>query len=112
LRSLSTTLLLLVSGCASLTIEMPTHVTLRAGQYAEIVGTMANEGTPVGGVDVVDGQLPPGLSLDFRREETHFAIRGVPSQAGRYEFGISAWTYGTNFAGKTATVRLSIFVVQ
>jgi hypothetical protein len=111
-RLLSTLLVLLASGCASLTIRIPPHVTLRAGAYTEIVGSITNESTPVGGVDVVDGRLPPGLSLDFQREETRFVIRGVPSEPGRYEVGISAWTYGTNFPGKRATARLSIFVVR
>jgi len=105
-------LALSASGCASLAIEIPRHVTLKAGTQAEIVGALVDGRTPVGGVDVVEGRLPPGLALEFAREASEFAIRGVPSEAGRYEVGISAWTYGTNFPGDTAKAELSIDVVN
>jgi len=111
-RLLSALLVLPASGCASLAIEMPRHVTLKAGDQAEIVGALTNARTPVGGIDVVDGRLPPGLALEFVRESSSFAIRGVPSEAGRYQVGISAWTYGTNFPGDKATTELSIEVVK
>jgi hypothetical protein len=100
------------SGCASLVIEIPRHVTLKAGTEAEIVGALVDGRTPVGGVDVVEGRLPPGLALEFVREASEFAIRGVPTEAGRYEVDISAWTYGTNFPGDTARAELSIDVVD
>lgn len=103
---------LLAGGCASLAIEMPRHVTLKAGERAEIVGALVDARTPVGGVNVVEGRLPPGLALEFVREAREFAIRGVPSEAGRYEVGISAWSYGTNFPGDRATVTVSIYVVE
>jgi hypothetical protein len=99
-------------GCASLAIEMPRHVALKTGERAEIVGALVDARTPVGGVDVSDGRLPPGLALEFVREASEFVIRGVPSEAGRYEVGISAWTYGTNFPGDTAKITLSIDVVE
>jgi hypothetical protein len=99
-------------GCASLAIEMPRRVALRAGEPAEIVGVLADARTPVGGVDVVEGRLPPGLVLEFAREAHAFAVRGVPSEAGRYEVTISAWTYGTNFPGDTATTSLVIEIVE
>jgi hypothetical protein len=111
-RLLGALLLLSAGGCASLAIEMPRHVTLRAGDEAEIVGGLVDARTPVGGVDVVEGHLPPGLALEFVREANAFAIRGVPSEAGRYEVGISAWSYGTNFPGDTTTFTLSIDVVE
>jgi hypothetical protein len=111
-RCASALLLLLATGCASLSIELPPHLTLKAGDRTEIVAVIANAETPVGGVDVVDGALPPGLELEHRREENRFTIRGVPAEAGRYEVGISAWTYGTNFPGETATARLIIDVTK
>jgi hypothetical protein len=109
---LSALLAVSASGCASLAIEMPRSVTLKAGRQAEIVGGIVNAKTPVGGVDLADGHLPPGLALEFVPETTEFAIRGVPSEAGRYEVGISTWTYGTNYPGDTATARLSIDVID
>ena len=99
-------------GCASLAIEMPRHVELKAGERAEIAGALVGAGTPVGGVDIAAGSLPPGLALEFVREASTFAIRGVPAEAGRYEVEISAWSYGTNFPGDTATFELSIDVVE
>jgi hypothetical protein len=105
-------LVLAASGCASLSIEMSRHVALRAGERAEIAGALVGASTPVGGVDVVEGELPPGLALEFTREAREFFIRGVPSAAGRYEVGISAWSYGTNFPGDTAKITLSIDVVE
>jgi len=101
-----------IGGCASLKIEVPGHVVLTAGQRAEIVGDISNARTPVGGVDLTDGHLPPGLELEYTPETCSFAITGVPSAEGQYEVGIFAWTYGTNFPGDTATVRLSIDVVD
>jgi hypothetical protein len=111
-KNLCALLLLLASGCASLSIEMPRHVALRKGTPAEIVGAIESTGTPVGGVDLAGGVLPPGLALEFTREATHFYIRGVPSAPGHYEIDISAWTYGTNFPGKRASAKLSIEVVD
>jgi hypothetical protein len=105
-------LLAVAGGCASLRIELPRRVTLRAGEPAEIAGVLAGNRTPVGGVDVAAGRLPPGLELDFEREAAGFEIRGVPSAPGRYEVGISAWSYGTNFPGDTATAELTIEVVE
>jgi hypothetical protein len=99
-------------GCASLAIAMPRHVTLKVGDRAEIVGTLSGARTPVGGVDVAGGRLPPGLALEFVRESSAFAIRGVAAEAGRYEVDISAWSYGTNFPGDTATCELSIDVLE
>jgi hypothetical protein len=105
-------MLLSAGSCASLTIEMPRQVTLRAGDEAEIVGALVDARTPVGGVDVAKGRLPPGLALEFVREASSFTVRGVPSESGRYEVTISAWTYGTNFPGDRATVTLFIDVVE
>ena len=111
-RNLCVPLFLLASGCASLAIEMPRHVTLEVGAPAEIVGAIENTGTPVGGVDVAGGHLPEGLALEHRPEADDFAIRGVPTEKGRYEIDISVWTYGTNFPGKRATARLCIDVTD
>jgi len=111
-RLFGASLLLASVGCASLEIRMPRHVALRAGEPAEIVGILADARTPVGGVDVAEGGLPPGLALEFVREAHEFAVRGVPSEAGRYEVTISAWSYGTNFPGDTATIRLVIEVAE
>ena len=111
-RNLCALLFLLAGGCASLAIEVPRHVTLEVGAPAEIVGTIMNTGTPVGGVDVAEGHLPEGLVLEHRPEADDFAIRGVPSETGRYEIDISVWTYGTNFPGKRATARLCIDVTD
>jgi hypothetical protein len=105
-------LVLTAGGCASFAIEIPRHVMLTAGERAEIVGGLVNGRTPVGGVDLADGRLPPGLELEFVREAMSFAIRGVPSEPGRYEVGIHAWTYGTNYPGDHATATVSIEVVD
>jgi hypothetical protein len=103
---------LLTCGCASLAIEMPRHLTLKTGDRVEIVGDIESKKTPVGGVDMEEGRLPPGLELEFVPEADSFAIRGVPSEAGHYEVDIGVWTYGTNFPGDRATVHLTIDIVD
>jgi hypothetical protein len=102
----------LATGCASFAIDLPKAVTLRVGAAAEIDGGVANARTPVGDVSVVEGELPPGLTLEHGREAEVFSIRGTPTAAGRYEVDICAWTYGTNFPGDRETVRLVIDVVE
>jgi hypothetical protein len=73
--------------------------------------TVTHAATPVGGVSVQEGSMPPGLEVNLGEQHDnvlHFV--GTPTTAGTYTFTIYVWCYGTNVSGQTASQSLTIVV--
>lgn len=72
----------------------------RVGQaYREAIGVAANR-TPVGGMSVSEGRLPPGLELRHESGQSTAEILGVPGEAGDFRFTVRASCLGTNEHGQ------------
>ncbi len=80
------------------------------GQPYRRVFAIDRRSTPVGGVEVTRGALPPGLEVRHDRMANTFVIEGTPREQGHYEFTLYVWCYGTNFGGKTLEENWSIDV--
>ena len=73
--------------------------------------TVSHAATPVGGVSVQDGSLPPGLDVDLGEQHDNVVhVTGTPTTAGTYAFTIYVWCYGTQVAGQTATQAYTLVV--
>ena len=69
--------------------------------------------TPVGGMGVTKGALPPGLELHFDRHgdpKNTATIEGTPTAAGDYALTVDAWCYGTNVSGQRGAREYRIVV--
>jgi hypothetical protein len=77
--------------------------------YAATVTITGNE-TPVGDIYVADGELPPGLRLEFAGRGTGSTAQftGTPTASGSYEVTIAAWCLGTNESGQTGDRKYTI----
>lgn len=73
----------------------------RAGDQYEANITISNNDTPAGGYSITEGELPPGLVLEFVDAEYSAWIHGTPTQAGTFTFTLSVWCYGTQVSGQT-----------
>lgn len=82
----------------------------QAGSPYEATFVVSQNETPVGGLSVSAGSLPPGLELDYVQGQSAARISGTPQQGGIYVFTLSIWCYGTNTSGQTAEFPMSITV--
>jgi len=71
-----------------------------------------NNVTPVGGVDIIKGALPKGLSLNFNESNGSISIIGQAKELGSYHFSLSVWCFGTNYPGQTIEKSFSLRVVE
>jgi hypothetical protein len=84
----------------------------RVGQLYDVDILVAGNATPVGNYSISTGTLPSGLEL-ITDESLHTArITGTPAVAGKYEFTLSVWCYGTNVSGQTGEKKYVIVVVE
>ena len=82
----------------------------RVGQPYDVEILVAGNATPVGNYSISTGTLPPGLEL-IMDENLHTArISGTPAVAGKYDFTLSVWCYGTNVSGQTGEIKYVIVV--
>ena len=82
----------------------------RVGQLYDVDILVAGNATPVGNYSISTGTLPSGLEL-ITDESLHTArITGTPAVAGKYEFTLSVWCYGTNVSGQTGEKKYAIVV--
>ena len=65
--------------------------------------------TPVSSVTLMDGALPPGISLSH--DGGTFTLSGTPTAAGRYHATVYVSCYGTNFPGQTANDVIELRVL-
>jgi len=66
--------------------------------------------TPVGGVQVSDGKLPTGLTLEKVESKDTILITGTPTEAGTFTFTVSVWCYGTSVNGQMGQKQYTIVV--
>ena len=64
--------------------------------------------TPVSSVTLMDGALPPGLSITH--DGGSFTLSGTPTVAGRYHATVYVSCFGTNFPGQTANDVIELLV--
>jgi Putative Ig domain len=77
--------------------------------YAATIAVTKNV-TPVGGASIQEGSLPAGLTLEKIPGEDGVQISGTPTAAGKFEFSIFVWCYGTNVSGQTLTQAFTLVV--
>lgn len=97
-------LLLVASGCGKTALRFFPEALPDGAVGEEYRGEISVLGgtTPVGGMNIDRGELPPGLALRFNRDakDEHGIIEGKPTKAGEYRFLVTAWCYGTNVSGQ------------
>lgn len=85
-----------------LEFDPPSLPNARVGVPYDVEIQVTGNVTPVGGVDIHSGILPPGLELIFEEDGTDIIrIAGTPETAGTYAFQIDVWCYGTQVSGQT-----------
>jgi hypothetical protein len=77
--------------------------------YLATISVDRNE-TPVGDMWVSDGELPPGLELNFERGAESGEISGTPTAPGTYTFTVEVWCLGTNVNGQTGGASYTLVV--
>jgi len=82
----------------------------RAGVSYEATISISQNGTPVGGISLADGTLPPGLELVFMDAEETAILAGTPTQEGTYTLIVSAWCFGTQESGQTGDKQYTLVV--
>jgi hypothetical protein len=82
----------------------------RAGVSYEAAIRISQNDTPVGGISLSDGTLPPGLELVFMDAEETAILAGTPTQEGTYAFTIRAWCFGTQESGQTGDKPYTLVV--
>lgn len=83
----------------------------QAGAAYEAKIQISENSTPVGGANLVAGNLPDGLILELSYDEVDTVkIYGTPEQAGTYTFTVSVWCYGTNVSGQEGEREYTIVV--
>lgn len=92
--------------------------TLPSGKIGEpynIVFEIENTKTPINSFRLVDGSIPPGLSLyvcgsQLQPCEDTFQLYGVPDTSGTFKFEIGVTCFGTNVSGQKGNKIYSIEV--
>lgn len=85
-----------------LEFDPPSLPNAQVGAAYDVEIQVTGNVTPVGGVNVNSGTLPPGLELIFEEDGTDtIRITGIPETAGTYAFHVDVWCYGTQVSGQT-----------
>jgi len=82
----------------------------QVGQSYKVTIAVSGNRTPVFFISVEEGDLPEGLALYYEEGSSTAEIRGVPSEAGEYEFTVTAWCRGTNVSGQVGEHRYRLVV--
>ena len=90
-------------------IELPDA---RVGQLYEVTITVSGNETPVFNMLVANADLPPGLTLQYDEHENKARIKGVPNEAGEFEFVVSAYCRATSRTGQTGEQRYKLLVKE
>lgn len=116
-RLLLPALLALALGCGDSTdpplqfssAELPAAV---AGQPYQVVIAVTNAITPLAAVEVVAGELPPGLALEvlLPLDRKEWRLAGTPTAAGTAAFTVRATCFGTNHPGQRGEQAYTLLV--
>ncbi|MFM1918024.1 MAG: hypothetical protein RJB01_1539 [Actinomycetota bacterium] len=74
------------------------------GDYS--LTTIPVHGSPATSVDVVDGSLPPGFTVDLGNDGSEVVLSGTATQAGIYFFNLQV----SNTAGSTVSKPIVVLV--
>jgi hypothetical protein len=66
--------------------------------------------TPVYRMDVTDGALPEGLTIEYHEHDSFAKIVGIPTLAGTFKFTISAACLGTSVGGQMGQMEYTLEV--
>ena len=78
--------------------------------YAQTI-TIAENRTPLGGISILDGSLPAGLTIEkIPGSNNAGRIVGTPVTTGTADFTVSVYCLGTNVSGQTGTKRYTLSV--
>jgi len=89
-----------------------TLLSAQSGHAYQAVIQVKENVTPVFDMRVIEGELPPGLTLEFSEQERRGVLSGVPYQAGEYTFQVAAYCYGTMVSGQTGVQEYTLTVVK
>lgn len=64
----------------------------------------------MGNIAIDDGDLPPGLALNYNDRSTTVTITGTPTEAGEFEFKLGAWCLGTYVNGQEGYQAYTLLV--
>jgi hypothetical protein len=62
--------------------------------------TVSQNVTPVYWMQLVDGALPDGLTLEYHEHDSFAKIVGTPTRAGTFKFSVGAACLGTSVNGQ------------
>ena len=88
-------------------LELPAA---QVGVKYEATITVSQNVTPVYLMDVVEGTLPDGLTLEYHEHDSFVKITGTPSLVGTFRFTIGASCLGTSVNGQTGQMEYVIEV--
>lgn len=87
-----------------------TLLTAQAGNPYKVEITVTNNVTPVFNMQIVEGEIPPGMTFTFSEETRSATLKGVPTQPGEYTFVVTASCYGTMVSGQTGKIAYRLAV--
>ncbi|MGL6074526.1 MAG: Ig domain-containing protein [Fimbriiglobus sp.] len=79
-------------------------------EYEAKIEVSRRDDLPVGGITVISGSLPPGLTLSHKNGQNTATISGRPQAAGEYSFTIRAWCLSTMVSGRTGQRSYTLVV--
>lgn len=82
----------------------------QTGEVYDVSLQVSRNSTPVSRIDIVDGKLPPGLTLSHQSRQNAAVISGVPVAAGGYHFTVRALCLGTQVSGQSSQQAYTLVV--
>ncbi len=108
---------LLISACATredrppvLEINPPQPEPAQVGEDYSAQLSVQGQQQPLRKVEIVSGELPPRLQLEWNQGEGDLLVRGTPSQAGQWDFELLVSTIAPEGHGQELTRRMSLLV--
>lgn len=88
-------------------LELPAA---QAGAAYAATITVSQNVTPVYWMQVVEGALPDGLTLEYHEHDSFAKIVGTPTRAGKFKFAVGAACLGTSVNGQMGQMEYGIEV--
>jgi hypothetical protein len=82
----------------------------QVGVPYEATITVSQNVTPVYWMEVTEGALPEGLTLEYHEHDSFVKIVGTPSRPGTFTFTVSTACLGTSVGGQTGQMEYQIEV--
>jgi hypothetical protein len=72
--------------------------------------SISDNATPAINIDISEGSLPPGLTMEKVENQDVARIFGTPQQTGTFKFKVFVYCYGTNVSGQQGEQEYSLVV--